>query len=125
MAELGEALASEEPSAAADAAKYAALAQRFRPIFHERFYNRSAKAYGGRELELQSCTAASLALGGVIPEELHSTVVGSLSADITSQEEHFTVGSVGAKHLLPQLTANGLHAQAMRIATQTSFPSFG
>ena len=37
----------------------------------------------------------------------------------------FTVGSVGAKHLLPQLSAHGMHDQAMRVATQDTFPSFG
>jgi alpha-L-rhamnosidase len=45
--------------------------------------------------------------------------------DVVSRADHFSVGSVGAKHLLPQLSAHGLHDDAMAIATQTTFPSFG
>jgi len=126
MAEMATALAvAGESSAAADAARYAALAQKFRPIFHERFFNESANAYGSRQLELQSLTVAPLALGGVIPKTVLPAVISSLAKDIKHNDNHFTVGSVGAKHLLPQLSAHGLHEQAMAIATQTTFPSFG
>lgn len=113
------------PGLAADAARYTALAKKFRPIFHDRFFNASVNAYGARELELQSLTVAPLALGGVVPESKLPAVINSLSNDVKVNDNHFTVGSVGAKHLLPQLSAHKLHHQAMAIATQTTFPSFG
>lgn len=34
-------------------------------------------------------------------------------------------GSTGSKHIFVQLSANGLHAEALRLATQTTYPSFG
>eukprot|EP00937_MAST-01D_sp_MAST-1D-sp2_P003514 g3514.t1 len=115
----------------ADASRYGALAARLRPVFRERFYNSTRGAYGSekgfRELELQSMTAAPLALGGVVrPGAEQAKVLAALKADIDETNAgHFTVGSVGAKHLLPQLSAHGLHEQAMRIATRNDYPSFG
>lgn len=129
MAEMAVALAADpefnEPGAAEDATNYAALARKFRPVFHKRFFNESVNAYGPCELELQSLTVAPLALGGVVPDAKLAAVVNSLSEDIKRNNNHFTVGSVGAKHLFPQLTAYGLHDQAMAVATQTTYPSFG
>ena len=52
-------------------------------------------------------------------------LVEKLHEDVAGRGFHLSVGSVGAKHLLPQLSANGLHADAMKVATQTTFPSYG
>ena len=48
-----------------------------------------------------------------------------LDQDLQANKYHLTVGSVGAKHLLPQLSTHGMHEQAMKVATQETFPSFG
>jgi alpha-L-rhamnosidase len=106
-------------------AEYAALAAKMRPVFHSRFYNSSTGVYGARALETQSLTVAPLALGNTTPASLEKTVLQGLDKDIKFNEHHFTVGSVGAKHLLPQLSSYGQHDNAMKIATQDTFPSFG
>eukprot|EP00051_Salpingoeca_urceolata_P001214 m.39380 g.39380 ORF g.39380 m.39380 type:complete len:1029 (+) comp11266_c0_seq1:188-3274(+) len=108
----------------ADAAKYAALSKEMKPVYHKLFYNASFAAYGKTKLEVQSLTAAPLAMDAV-PADLSDSVVNALKENIESFGSHLTFGAVGAKHLLPQLTRHGLYDTAMSIATQTTYPSFG
>eukprot|EP01047_Picozoa_sp_COSAG01_P010347 COSAG01_NODE_435_length_17065_cov_46.870977_15_plen_283_part_00 len=110
----------------AAAAKYTNLAQTMRVAFHAVFFNSTSQRYGNsNELLIQSLNVAPLALGGNATAGIEQALVSKLHSDIEQRGYHFTVGSVGAKHLLPQLSANGLHSDAMKIATQTTFPSFG
>eukprot|EP01043_Picozoa_sp_COSAG02_P022257 COSAG02_NODE_1152_length_14201_cov_9.055595_5_plen_211_part_00 len=112
---------------------YQQLSISMRSAFHTAFYNTTMQRYGSGpdasgESLLQSLNVAPLALGlgdPDLPMATKESFVAILHDDIVSRNEHFTVGSVGAKHLLPQLSANGLHDDAMKIATQTTFPSFG
>ena len=111
---------------ATDAVRYIALGASLRKLYWPMFYNKTLRAFGTHELDLQTSTVAPLALGGVIPAASKSDVVASLHADVmTTQRGHLTVGSIGAKHLLPQLSKHGLHDDAMTVATQTTYPSFG
>ena len=109
----------------ADSAAYAANATKFRTVFHAVFYNNATKSYAPNSETLQTLTAAPLALGGTIPATLYPSVVAGLNENIVNHGYHHTVGAVGAKHLLPQLAANGLGETAMKLATQTTYPSFG
>ena len=110
----------------AEAAAYAANATRLRSVFHSVFYNNQTKSYAPNNATLQTLAAASLALGGsAIPGELHTSVAASLNQNVVDLGYHHTVGAVGAKLLLPQLSANGFAETAMKVATQTTFPSFG
>ena len=113
----------------ADAERYEKIGKQLRDVFHAQYYNAAKKMYGSDELELQSLNAAPLALEErtpFIPSEERAAILQGLETDVMdSQKGHFTVGSVGAKHLLPQLSRNGLHSVAMTIATQKTFPSFG
>eukprot|EP00750_Incisomonas_marina_P022045 INCI4830.2.p1 GENE.INCI4830.2~~INCI4830.2.p1 ORF type:complete len:1072 (-),score=158.19 INCI4830.2:421-3636(-) len=114
----------------ADVTKWTTMGAALRKIFHARYFNPHTSAYGTDELELQSLTVAPLALeqtgAPVIPSTDRPKLLAALEQDImTTQRGHLTVGSVGAKHLLPQLSRNGLHDVAMTVATQTTFPSFG
>lgn len=109
-----------------DATHYRSLASAARPAFHKRFYNVTAGLYnGGYDLDAQTLTAAPLALGNVIPQALLAGVLTALDKNLASFDYHLTYGSVGAKHLLPQLSANGMFAAAMQIATQRTYPGFG
>jgi len=118
-----------------DAAKYKSLGSSMRIAFKTAFYNSTLERYAPRtgdasnELLLQSLNVAPLAMAGSRPDVAGSLeidgLVSKLHADIVSQDYHLTVGSVGAKHLLPQLSANGLHEDAMKIATQDTYPSYG
>lgn len=111
---------------AADEARFAALAAEARPRLYSSYFNRSTGLFGLTPLEAQSCTAAPLVLGGVMPDGGDEALAARLAAHIRSADDsHLTYGSVGAKHVLPVLTATGHHDLAMEIATQTTFPSFG
>jgi alpha-L-rhamnosidase len=104
---------------AADAARYIALSASLRKLYWPMFYSKKLRAFGVHELDLQTSTSAPLALGSVIPAASKAEVVASLHADVmTTQRGHLTVGSIGAKHLLPQLSKHGLHDDAMTVATQ-------
>jgi len=119
-----------------DAAKYKALGASMRVAFKAAFYNTTLERYAptlagqqSNELLIQTLNVAPLAMAASRPDVASSLgtdgLVEKLHANVVSQEHHFTVGSVGAKHLLPQLSANGLHDDAMKIATQNTYPSFG
>ena len=118
-----------------DAEKYKALGASMRVAFKEAFYNTTLRRYAPQsnqadnELLLQSLNVAPLAMAGSRPDVAASLgidgLVSKLHEDIVKQDYHLTVGSVGAKHLLPQLSANGLHEDAMKIATQQTYPSYG
>ena len=104
----------------------------FKAAFYNTTLDRYAPALPGQqanELLIQSLNVAPLAMAASRPDVASSLgtdgLVEKLHANVVSQDHHLTVGSVGAKHLLPQLSANGLHDDAMRIATQQTYPSFG
>ena len=118
-----------------DAAKYKALGASMRAAFKAEFYNETLGRYAPRngeadnELLLQSLNVAPLAMAESRPDVAASLgvdgLVEKLHADVEARDYHLTVGSVGAKHLLPQLSAHGLHADAMKIAAQDTYPSYG
>merc|ERR1719397_1153438 len=74
--------------------KYAKLAEKFRPIFHHRFFNASTGTYGRVPLEVQTLTVAPLALGNTIPKDKMDTVLKGLQKDIEDRNNHFTIGAV-------------------------------
>ena len=121
MVQMGQALGGRD----ADVARYQGLAQTFRTRFHGLFYNASTGTYGHDPMLVQSLTTAPLAMGNTIPAPLYANVVARLVDNVAAQGTHLTVGSVGAKHLLPELARAGQQKAAMQIATQTTYPSFG
>jgi alpha-L-rhamnosidase len=74
---------------------------------------------------VQTMTAAPLAMGHVIPEKHEQGVLQRLASSIRQGDYHPTYGSIGAKHVLLELSRHGMHEVAMRMATQTTFPSYG
>jgi alpha-L-rhamnosidase len=102
-------------------------ANRARTFWHGG-YNEEHGLYGYESengFAVQTMTAAPLAMGNVIPLELHKSVLRNLAASVHNSGFHPTFGSIGAKHVLSQLSAHGLHGTAMRIATQREFPGYG
>ena len=75
-------------------------------------------------MELQTLTALSLA-AGVGSAEDRTSAVAALDLDVRSRGYHLTVGSAGVKWLLPVLSNEGKHETALKLAMQTSFPSWG
>ena len=71
-------------------------------------------------------TITATALGANVPRaSRRSSAVKALATDVESRDFHLSVGSVGQKWLLNELTANGHHDTALKVAMQTTYPSWG
>ena len=108
----------------ADAAAFSEELAQWRTAYHHRFWDPSTSTYTPDQDEVQTLTTVSLG-AGVVPEAHLGAAVKAVTDDIVGRGYHLTVGSVGQKWLLRELTANGEHDTALKLATQTSYPSWG
>ena len=117
-------LARDPMSLDADAERYTQLLEAARRLYDARFWNATLGTWAARQTEVQTMTALSLAVG-VGSAERRATATAALLRDIASRGDHMAVGYQGARWLLPSLSAAGQHDVALRLALQTSYPSFG
>lgn len=61
----------------------------------------------------------------LVPSDRRSAVTAGLAADVRAHGDNARVGVVGARYVLPVLTAAGLDDLAFTVATQTDEPSWG
>ncbi|MGX7674063.1 family 78 glycoside hydrolase catalytic domain [Plantactinospora sp. DSM 117369] len=111
---------------AADAARYTALADHVRDRFNAVYYDKNGGYYDtfeGFEYK-QTSNAVPLAFD-MVPEAHKASVVQSLVDDIKARGWHLNAGILGTSVLLPVLSAYGHHDVAHRIASQTTYPSWG
>jgi alpha-L-rhamnosidase len=112
----------------ADHTRYATLATQARQSFHKRFYNETAGLYGGDRGAVQMLSIPALTIDAMLPEyaQVEAQVLRAVELDLANRSGyHLQVGAVTAKPLLNQLSSHGLHSAALRIATQTTEPSWG
>jgi len=104
-----------------DAAKYTALAERIRAAFNERFFKAETGLYSNG-----TQTALATALNWNLTPELHRRrVVRNLIMDVQKKGGHLDTGILGTKYLLNVLLDNGRPDVAYRVASQTTYPSWG
>jgi len=120
MAEMADVIGKTE-----DALKYSNLYAQLSPVFHSRFWTPATKSYNHNDsLETQSLN--SIALGaGLVPGKYIQDVQSSLKDDVSGRDFHLTVGATGGMWLLKALSNAGHPNAAMRVATQTTEPSWG
>ncbi|MBV9926774.1 MAG: family 78 glycoside hydrolase catalytic domain [Acidobacteria bacterium] len=109
-----------------DAARYEELFGKIRADFNARFLG-PGDFYREKETDpfVQSAQIFPLAFG-LVPEEKRSEVADRLAEDITKNRGgHAYVGVLGARWVLPVLTATGHTDVAYAVATQTTEPSWG
>lgn len=107
-----------------DVANYTATLETMRRTYDAQFWNASTQSYSPCALNMQTLT--SLALAAKVPSEKRRAVaVASLVSNIAARDNHVTVGSTGAPVLLQQLSENGEHDVALRLALEESWPSWG
>jgi alpha-L-rhamnosidase len=109
-----------------EAARYEALFGRIRNDFNARFFGPGGY-YREKDSDsfVQSAQIFALAFD-LVPKELRTSVAARLADDITkSRAGHAYVGVLGARWVLPVLTATGHHDVAFSVATQTSEPGWG
>ena len=104
-----------------DAAKYADLAEGIRKAFNAKFLNQETKQYAGGSQTALSC---ALYQGLAEPADT-AAVLGNLVANVERQGNHLDCGILGTKYLLRARCDHGRADVAYRVATQTTFPSWG
>jgi alpha-L-rhamnosidase len=109
-----------------DVEHYNTLADRLRDRFNEVYYDSQNGYYDtfeGFEYK-QTSNAVPLAFG-MVPEAHEASVVRSLVDDIQARGWHLNTGILGTSVLLPVLSTYGHHDVAHRLASQTTYPSWG
>ncbi|MBQ7365319.1 MAG: family 78 glycoside hydrolase catalytic domain, partial [Clostridia bacterium] len=123
---------AERMGKTADAKEYADAMTKIYTAFNKKFYN-EAKGYyetktwsqiGTRTKYRQTSNLVPLAFG-LVPEEHIDSVVKSIVEDIKDKNYHLDTGCVGTRYILPILCDYGYSDVAYRVATQTTYPSWG
>jgi len=104
-----------------DARKYGELALRIRDAFNRAFYNAQTGLYDGGTQTAMSCALYH----GLVPPGEQPKVVGNLVEMIEKNDGHLDAGILGTKYLIDALTAHGRADVVYRMATQTTYPSWG
>jgi alpha-L-rhamnosidase len=109
-----------------EATRYSATFDKIRSDFNARFLG-PAGFYREKDSEPFTQSAQILPLAfGLVPDERRADLVARLADDITSARGgNPHVGVLGARYVLPVLTAAGRHDVAFTVATQTDEPSWG
>jgi hypothetical protein len=89
--------------------------------FNTLFYKNPTLGYAEGS---QAANTLALALPGVVAAADVPAIVLALVANITALGHH-TVGVTSVSELFPMLSTHGQHDLALKLAQQTSYPSFG
>jgi alpha-L-rhamnosidase len=110
----------------ADAARYDALFTRIRADFNTKYLGTDG-IYREKPGAPFAQTAQILPLAfGLVPEDQRAALLARLVDDIKdARGGHEYVGVLGARYILPVLLRAGQADLALRIATQTDYPSYG
>jgi hypothetical protein len=105
-----------------DRAAFSSRAALVRTAFNQKFLNLSTNQYSNNTV-----TANLVALAcGLVPDELRQAVFGQITAVIEGKfNGQISTGVVGTQWLMRTLTAYGRADLAMRLATNTAYPSWG
>jgi alpha-L-rhamnosidase len=109
-----------------DKARYEQLFAAVNSDFNARFLGKDG-VYREKDEDPFVETAQILPLAfGLVPDDLRTPVAARLADDIAkARGGHAYVGVIGARWVLPVLTATGHHDVAVALATQTTEPSWG
>lgn len=104
-----------------DALKYGRLAEKIKDAINNKYLDKERGVYNtGTQTEL------SMPLyWGVVPDELKPKVAYQLNKRVEADNYHLDVGLLGTKSILNALSENGYAEVAFKLATQTTYPSWG
>lgn len=105
----------------ADTRRYKTLARKIKRAINDTFYNPTDGTYAnGCQTEL-----AMPLYYGIVEESERAKVARRLHESVAGNGYHLDVGVLGCKTILDALSCNGYTETAYRLATQTTFPSWG
>ncbi len=106
---------------AADAARYAELAEAIKDAFNEKFYDSDNGVYAGEDQ-----TAMAIAIyQGLVPPDQKDRVMSSLLKEVDRHDGHVFCGILGTKYVMHALADNGRTDVAYGMANKRTFPSWG
>ena len=105
----------------AEAASYEGLAATIHAAFNAAFWDEAKGGYGTAN---QACQSIALHMD-LVPPERRRRVFNAMVADIEDQGFHLTTGNLCTKYILEVLADEGRLDVALKVATQTSYPSWG
>ena len=105
---------------AADARTFSADAAAIRKAFNAKYAKGNGLYGNGGQI-----AQAMPLYYGLVPAGRQAAVVRRLAADVHAHHNHLDVGILGAKCLFRVLSRYGHSALAYRVATQTTYPSYG
>ena len=105
-----------------DIIRYQQLAQGMKRAYNNRFYHYDTGGYSN-----QTVTANVLSLAvGLVPEGEEERVLAHITrVTETDFDSHVSCGVIGMQYLMRTLTRHGRADLALRLATQTTYPSWG
>jgi alpha-L-rhamnosidase len=107
----------------ADAQSFGELSDTIKQHFNRKFFNPETALYGAEET-YQTYQLLAL-VGNVVPTGYREKVFQTIVEDIKMRDNHLNTGIIGTKYLWPVLVEGGENELAYRVATQTTWPSFG
>jgi alpha-L-rhamnosidase len=109
-----------------DAQRYAADAAAATIGFHARFWNTTSQAYGSDLGGQQMLAVPAMAVDAMPTAQVRDRMTALLREDLHNRSgHHLQVGAVSSKSYLNVLSGSGLHAEALRVATQRTEPGWG
>lgn len=102
-------------------ARYEEIARQVAAAFQREYWDEKTGGYGANN---QAANSFALYLG-LVPQDRVAGVTENLVMDVEANGGHLTTGNLCTKYLLEALTEHGRADVAYRIATQTTYPSWG
>ncbi len=113
----------------AEADQFAQRAQTVKTDFNAKYFESSKDRYRGEGADAnryrQTHNVLALAFGLTPDAATAQRVADRLAADVVERGYHLDTGTLGTKFLLPVLTKFGHSDVAFKLATQTTYPSWG
>jgi hypothetical protein len=110
----------------ATAARYQTLADTAATSFHALHWNNATASYGGDTGMSQVLTVPALVVRASPTAAIVAKAAAELQHDLEARTDyHLATGAVLSKWLLEVLSEHGMHQEAIKVATQTTFPSWG
>lgn len=116
MAKMAAALGNGE-----DEAYYLAEAEKIKAAFLREYYHPDKKQVYSNS---QGCNTIALYMD-IIPQADRAAVMENIVADITAHDTHITTGNMCSRYIIELLLTNGYKDLALKLLTQTTYPSWG